>query len=291
MPEKLTLEQIMSDLQTQVKNKRFELETIGKEINKLLDEKLSIVNSINNTRQKLTELSEEKKKLEAENRAIKIHIKDQKDELSKGIIALVSDRDKFKAEKTIFEEDRKKELANLKSKLENLAKDKQTTKEAEQIAKEEAKKSQGLQSLLNEELAKAEKLQKDYEVKFKENKIKQDETIANIDKSKEIKTILDSKIIGADNLKKQYENLIIASGAKITSLDKQIEDNNRKAEKLEDKSKSFIQIEVNLGNRQIELNEREKQLNLKELRILKLAKDKDVQKELAQLEEELGIKK
>jgi chromosome segregation ATPase len=290
MPE-LTLEKVMSDLQSQIKAKKLELETIGKEINSLLDEKLSLVNSINATRQKLTEFSDEKKELETDNRTVKIFIKDQRDELNKDKIALISAQDKFKTEQTKIETENKKAQDSIKNKEESLARDRQAAKETEQKAKDEAKKSQELQILLNAEISKTEKLQKEYETKTKESKAKQDEAIINLDKSKEIKAVLDSKIIETDNLKNQYENLIKANEAKTISLDKQIEENKKVAEELEVKNKSFIQKETSLVNRQIELNEREKQLDHKELRILKLAKDKGIQEEIKKWEEELGIKK
>jgi len=289
--EQQKLEKILAGLQSQIKNKKLELDTIGKEVNKLLDEKLPIVNSISDTRQRLANLSAEKKKLEADNRTVQIFIKDQRDALDKEGIALNAEKDKFEDDKAQLEANKQKIVDSFRAKEKDLAKDKQATKEAEQKAKGEAKKSQDMQSLLDAELAKTEKLQKEYEIKAKESKAKQDEAIANLDKSKEIKTVLDSKIIEADNLKNQYEALVKVNEDKAISLDKQKEEQAKKEQTLEGKIEIVIQKETNFVNRQSELDEREKQLNLKELRILKLIKDKDVTNELAKLEEELGIKK
>jgi chromosome segregation ATPase len=289
--EQQKLEKILIDLKNQAKLKKVELEDLGRKVNSLLDEKLSIVNSINDTRQRLANLTAEKKKLEADNRAVGIFIKDQREALDKESIVLNTDKEKFEDAEAQFEANKQKIMDSFRAKEKDLAKDKQATKEAEQKAKEEIQKYEDMQGLLNTELTKLKKLQQEYEKKTAESKVKQEELTVNLDKSKEIKAILDSKILETDNLKNQYEGLIKANENKATSLDKQQKEQANKTQELEEKIKIVIQKETNFVNRQAELDEREKQLNLKELRILKLAKDKDVQKELAQLEEELGIKK
>ena len=253
------LEKVMADLQNQIKNKKQELDNLGKEVNRLLDEKLALIQQINGLKDRCLELMKEQKKLNIETNELKDLIKKQKTDLEKEKIALSFAQEKFEAKEKLFETNKKKILDSFINKEKDIERDKKILQEKTRELNSAFAKYQDSQKLLDSELNKVELLAKDYQVKLKEFKDMQDELNTNIDRNKEIKVTLDNKILEIENLKKHQEALININQEKEKSLELQKIENDKKSHDLLEFKSQLDEKLVHISKAKKQLEEQEKQ--------------------------------
>lgn len=130
----------------------------------------------------------------------------------------------------------------------------------------------------------------EYQEKLKSLDSRQIEAIKNLEKSEELKKILNAKIKENDATKIQLGNLQEVNRRLQRELDNRVAETINKVKRLDTailtakKKKEMLVFKI---NQQTELD---KEIEVRRLRVEKLARDKGIAKELKQLEKELKQK-
>lgn len=281
-------EDILDSLIISVKAKRLEEADLQKEVDRMLRVKSKHLDQIEILQGNVKSLEEKKREL---SRAI-THLSDEHDKLMTSIIVkeeantasekkLIESREYLRKERESLNNDRdavKKEFAEIKARQQKL------DHSGNQLINEE-NRIKSDRAALNREATDFNRIKDEYKAKLAKIEIDQTAAINNLNKSEELKKILNNRIAENTALCGKLENESRNFAIALKRLDddrKQLEDSFSIAKKeMIDQKEMYLtklRLQEALDN----------DIEIKRLRLEKLIREKGVAKELADLERELS---
>ena len=281
-------EDILDSLIISVKAKRLEEADLQKEVDRMLRMKSKYLDQTEKLQENIESLEEKKREL---GRAI-THLSDEHDKLMTSIIIkeeantasekkFIEAREYLRKERESLNNDRdavKKELFQIKARQQKL------DHSGNQLINDENRIKLDRASL-NREIADFNKIKSEYKAKLDKIEVDQLAAIKNLNKSEELKKILNDRIaenkVLCDKIENESRNFTIA----LKRLDddrKQLEDSFSIAKKEMNDQKEMYLAKLRLQEAL------DNDIEIKRLRLEKLIREKGVAKELADLERELN---
>jgi len=282
-------DKVLSDLQVAIRTDRLKQQSIEKFILSLERKKTEIdkdIASLKATKEALTgEISEIRGKkdgllndlkVEASNLASEKELfKAQKKEL----LAIRLDNDKVLEEAKREQEKNKLSAENIKSERSNLNKARiELEKEKETLKKHKVD--------IKLQLDEVGVARREYQDKLKDLSVKTQEIGDNFLRAKRVKDTLDTRLNEAEKMKIQLQGEINKS----ILLQEETKKINEGLASFRDREKELEQTKLSFEKMIEEQSKKEAEIEIRRLRVEKLARDKSVLKELKDLEDELGAK-
>ena len=270
---KLRAEKVI--LETYLKKGDGRIEVLDSDISKLRDGKAILLDKQKEQQKKLSALKDDVRSEEGKLRSISKETGEKIAETKECQRHLDEETKTFEKKESKFEKDKKKEKGRVveADKRDSRAKliEENNTKNKDKLLGDKVQLDKDCKKLLKEE---------------ESIDVKVEEAIANVEKTKELRVSAkekESEVEKSLAVQKEKERVLAISQAELDML---VETNNKLVDEAEERVKALDVEKESQKAAYADIDKKNQEVELKRLKLLKIAKEKDLQKQIKELEKE-----